>query len=243
MKGYIIGLVIAVVICVVGLVFWHLVLKPKPPAIETPLEEPGFKPIQEGVPLPPVITETAPTLISPTPITWTPPEPPLITPNPTISPEPVSEFENYEVKKGDTLWDIAKKFYHDGTKYKLIYEANKDKLASPDTHLKPGMKLAIPKSGVQERVTERPIERIKPEGGTYYTVKKGDTLEKIALKFYKDRTKYRGIFEANRDKLTTPETTLKIGWKLFIPTSGEAPAEPKPQKTPIEENIPKGAPE
>ena len=34
--------------------------------------------------------------------------------------------ESYVIKKGDTLWDLAKKKYGNGSKYTLIYEANKD---------------------------------------------------------------------------------------------------------------------
>jgi LysM repeat protein len=40
--------------------------------------------------------------------------------------------EIYTVKSGDTLWDIAVAKYHDGTKWTLIYNANKDKLTHDD---------------------------------------------------------------------------------------------------------------
>lgn len=38
----------------------------------------------------------------------------------------------YTVKKNDTLWNIAKKYYGDGSKYTKIYEANKDKITNPN---------------------------------------------------------------------------------------------------------------
>ena len=38
----------------------------------------------------------------------------------------------YTVKKGDCLWNIAKKYYGDGSKYTKIYEANKDKITNPN---------------------------------------------------------------------------------------------------------------
>lgn len=38
----------------------------------------------------------------------------------------------YTVKKGDTLWGIAKKFLGDGAKYTPIYNANKDKIKNPN---------------------------------------------------------------------------------------------------------------
>ena len=38
----------------------------------------------------------------------------------------------YTVKKGDCLWNIAKKFYGNGAKYTKIYNANKDKIKNPN---------------------------------------------------------------------------------------------------------------
>lgn len=50
----------------------------------------------------------------------------------------------------------------------------------------------------------------------YYTVKKGDTLSKIAEEYYGDKMLYPQIFEANRDQLTDPNK-IKVGQKLRIP--------------------------
>jgi nucleoid-associated protein YgaU len=49
----------------------------------------------------------------------------------------------YEVKKGDTLWKIAKQFYGDGSLYPDIFKANQDTLTDPDK-IKVGQKLRIP---------------------------------------------------------------------------------------------------
>ena len=53
---------------------------------------------------------------------------------------------SHAVVKGETLWDIAgyDDIYGDPTKWKRIYEANKDILSSPDS-LKPGQVLIIPR--------------------------------------------------------------------------------------------------
>lgn len=37
----------------------------------------------------------------------------------------------YTVVKGDCLWNIAKKYYGDGSQYMKIYNANKDKIKKP----------------------------------------------------------------------------------------------------------------
>ena len=47
------------------------------------------------------------------------------------------------VRTGDNLWNIAKKYYGSGAKWKLIYEANKSAIKKQD-FLEPGTVLAIP---------------------------------------------------------------------------------------------------
>jgi nucleoid-associated protein YgaU len=49
----------------------------------------------------------------------------------------------YEVKKGDTLWKIAKEAYGDGNLYPDIFKANQDTLSDPDK-IQVGQKLRIP---------------------------------------------------------------------------------------------------
>jgi len=49
----------------------------------------------------------------------------------------------YEVKKGDTLWKIAKDHYGDGSLYTDIFKANQDVLTDPDK-IKVGQRLRIP---------------------------------------------------------------------------------------------------
>lgn len=43
----------------------------------------------------------------------------------TSSPAPTNTSSSYTVVKGDCLWNIAKHFYGDGSKYPTIYNANK----------------------------------------------------------------------------------------------------------------------
>jgi nucleoid-associated protein YgaU len=57
--------------------------------------------------------------------------------------EPKPEATFYEVKKGDTLYAIAKDHYGNGMKYPVIFEANKPMLKSADL-IYPGQVLRIP---------------------------------------------------------------------------------------------------
>lgn len=51
-----------------------------------------------------------------------------------------------------------------------------------------------------------------------YTVVSGDSLSKIAKKFYGDANAWKQIFEANRDKISNPDM-IHPGQVLTIPAS------------------------
>lgn len=59
-----------------------------------------------------------------------------------VNPEPEADF--YEVKSGDSLSKIAKKFYGNAMEYPAIFEANKPMLKDVDK-IYPGQMLRIPK--------------------------------------------------------------------------------------------------
>jgi hypothetical protein len=63
-------------------------------------------------------------------------------PAPT-APAPATTSRTYTVKRGDCLWNIAKKYYGNGSKYTTIYNANRDKIKNPNL-IYPGQVLTIP---------------------------------------------------------------------------------------------------
>jgi nucleoid-associated protein YgaU len=54
-----------------------------------------------------------------------------------------------------------------------------------------------------------------------YVVKVGDTLSKLAERFYNSTSKWEKIFEANKESLKNPNY-IYVGMKLIIPADDQA---------------------
>jgi LysM repeat protein len=78
------------------------------------------------------------------------------TPTTTTS-QDTTETISYTVVKGDCLWKIAKQFYGDGTKWKLIYDNNRSVIGSNPNLIYPGQKynIIIYKSGSENEVNQQ----------------------------------------------------------------------------------------
>jgi 5'-nucleotidase len=107
-----------------------------------------------GTAAPPTPTSAPPTVAVAPPVP-SPVRPPLASPVPTTvasvpvaSPAAVTTSavpeQTYEVKAGDTLLSIAEEFYGDATKWRRIYDANKDLIGADPDKLKLEQKLKIP---------------------------------------------------------------------------------------------------
>jgi len=114
---------------------------------QEPIEEPVAQaPIQE--PVPPPFPEDQVPAPEPQPL---PAAPPVDTaggvpqPKESYAPAPIpQDTRTYVVKKGDTLYKLARKFYGDQKKWRRIYDANKETLKDDPNKIQPGMKLVIP---------------------------------------------------------------------------------------------------
>lgn len=63
---------------------------------------------------------------------------------PTVtSPAPTNTNKTYTVVSGDCLWNIAKRFYGNGSQYTKIFNANRDKIKNANL-IYPGQVLTIP---------------------------------------------------------------------------------------------------
>lgn len=164
-------------------------------------------------------------------------------PRPTEKKEDTSQ--TYVVKKGDCLWNIAKKFYGSGSKWKTIYNANKTvieneakkhgKKSSSNGHwIYPGCKLTIP--GVTSTtVTNSSSSSSSSSGGssnsntnkTTTTTKKYTVTVKIT-NASASKGKIRISYTLNgksmsQSKLTTVSVKVDANTKFnvtFIPSSG-----------------------
>ena len=116
------------------------------------------------------------------------------------------------VQQGDTLFALARSYYGDSNNWDLIYNANKNVIGS-NKQLISGHYITIPqkenlsgneKNNMYTLQSQTSIDKTvnsKPSARKY-KIRKGDTLYKIAEKYYKDGNKWRKIYNANRDVLT-----------------------------------------
>jgi nucleoid-associated protein YgaU len=73
------------------------------------------------------------------------------------------------------------------------------------------------KSGSSSRPVAPESAQEKPQD-QWYTVARGDSLSKIAKRFYGDGNRWQKIFDANRDQIKDPDL-IQPGQKLKIPAA------------------------
>lgn len=162
-----------------------------------------------------------------------------------VRPEParsaVASAKEHTVKAGETLWEIAQKHYGDGSQYKKIVDANKDRLTGGV--MAAGVRLRIPpKAGAADSasVAAAPApELAKPEtvskaakpsdkpaadkpqdkagdknSKRVYTVRSGDTLVRIAERQLGSPGRARELASLNGIK--DPDD-LSVGRELKLP--------------------------
>ncbi|MDQ8195605.1 LysM peptidoglycan-binding domain-containing protein [Coraliomargarita sp. SDUM461004] len=120
-------------------------------------------------------------------------------------------FESYTVKKGDNLWTIAKRY---NVSLNELYAANG---LNKNSVLKIGQQLQIPVEGGTATVNTVSADSYQPssfnQGSTNYTVKRGDSLSKIASQH---GTTVRAIKAANG----MTSDLIRVGDTLVLPVAG-----------------------
>lgn len=113
----------------------------------------------------------------------------------------------YEVRAGDSLYNIALARYGDASYVEDIRNAN----PGLTDNIRPGQKIRMP-----PKVRQRPIHQARTVTPKVYTVQRGDTLIRIARHYYGDSAMYATIFEMNRHQLRSPES-IREGMVLQMP--------------------------
>jgi nucleoid-associated protein YgaU len=141
---------------------------------------------------------------------------------PTVKAKPAKPPETrlHVVRRGESLWSIARDQLGEGTRYVELVDLNSDVLGGHPDFITPGLELLLPVDPDQPK-TDGPHTRI---------VEPGDTLSEIALDEYADATRYPEIVKASHDtvqpdgdRLTDPDL-IRPGWKFTIP--GDTPKKP-----------------
>jgi len=114
----------------------------------------------------------------------------------------VKAKQYYTVRFGDSLSQIAERYYGDAVKYKEVFAANQDIVADPNK-IYPGQRLEIP-------------DLLGNTGN--YTVRLNDWLSKISKSVYGDASKYSKIYAANRE-LIRDANLIYPGQNLRIPSA------------------------
>lgn len=173
---------------------------------------------------------------------------PLAPPAPRPTPLPAARpkyLATHIIAKDDNYTKLAQKYYNDGSKWRLIYEANK---VSPQA-LSIGRSINIPHlapppaaakapagtpSGIAARLAARSpgaalpaAAKITPtgkDGSRKYTVKKGESFYSIARKVYRDPGKWTRLYSHNKARLPRPSdpSSLRVGTVIALPDLASA---------------------
>ncbi len=120
------------------------------------------------------------------------------------------EVNHYTVKKNDTLMKIAFEVYGDITRWRDIFDMNRDKLKNAN------MIMAGTKIKYEKPVQEPDVGH----NGEPYLIKSGDTLGSIADDVYAQRSKWKKIYENNKDLIRDPNR-IYAGFYIYYQITEE----------------------
>jgi len=165
-----------------------------------------------------------------------PTQPAAITQETTPTPKPTPETQNPKPKteppkpkthivvKGDSYIRLARRYYNDENKWRVIMEANK----TPPEKLYVGQKLIIPPLEATATPAQKPTTQPTAEKPTApapeaksktYVVGKGESFYSIARKVYRDPTLWKKLYAHNRSRLPKPDdpSSLMAGTIIELP--------------------------
>lgn len=122
-------------------------------------------------------------------------------------------YESYTVKKGDSLWAIAKRY---GVSVNELYEANG---LNKNSVIRVGQQIQIPTEGGSAPVRVSTADTYQPSGFDQetisYTVQRGDNLSRIANRY---DTTVAALKTANGKS----SDVIRVGEVLTVPATGDS---------------------
>ncbi|MBO9541043.1 LysM peptidoglycan-binding domain-containing protein [bacterium] len=175
---------------------------PKPVVTPKPTPKPTLKPTVKPT-VQPTAKATPSPAAQPTPVATEKPQATAsAAPSPVATPAAPRAHRTYVVRRGDSLWSIAKHQLGDATRWKVLFERNQPPIRRADL-LQPGMVLQIPV------LTERP-------SAGWVTVRPGDSLWRMAERAYGRGDQWQAIYRSNRSRIKNPHW-IKPGTRLWVP--------------------------
>jgi nucleoid-associated protein YgaU len=136
---------------------------------------------------------------------------------PAKAPEGGRAAGTHTVRRGETLYSIARERLGDERHWGALAKANDDLLHGEPERLRPGMVLRLPAVKPDgRRETERGAAA--PAAPRTCRVQQGDTLWRIADRELGNGALWERIYEANRGTLSSPDA-LKPGQTLRLPAA------------------------
>ncbi|MFW6335570.1 MAG: LysM peptidoglycan-binding domain-containing protein [Phycisphaeraceae bacterium] len=120
----------------------------------------------------------------------------------------------YVIEPGDTLEGIAIKLYGDAVYWDEIAQANP--LVDP-RKLRVGQEIRLPSEAAIEGKDKDETQIEAPGEVVRYTVRPGDTLSTIARAYYGQASRWRYLYNVNRDTIGANPNALQAGDVLEIP--------------------------
>ena len=131
-------------------------------------------------------------------------------------PVPESPFEFYEVQPGDTLWRIARKQYGEGDTKRIVSQIESINPDIDASSLPIGRKIKLPNKLPDGLVTPPLVEQAAADGNVLYTVREGDSLQRIAQRQLGDSGRWNEIWTLNKARINDP-ASIQVGQTLLLP--------------------------
>jgi len=122
----------------------------------------------------------------------------------------------YTVVTGDSIWKIAHRTYGDANIQEHIDAILAANPSVDADSLKVGAKLTLPGADGKDVARQSPARQVETMKGSLYEVKKGDTLSSIARAQLGSSTRWKSIYELNRERIQDP-ASIKVGTTLRLP--------------------------